>query len=484
MKLRLPGRADAPSEGLPSRFDLPEFTWTELPPKEPLAPPPPPSPPPHRRRRVVALLLLALVVGAAGAGTALLVSRGEKPLSQRDKAQLEAAAPGSSKQGRKASLAVPRVVKRTAAGLPLPRAVAQLFVVGTTAQYPGDAFFGRLRGRAWGAVVIGPGNVVDEGQAAALTGEMSVVARKARHLVPLVAAQQAGGPASAFPDVPPRAQPLAGDAGGPARARADARAAARALRRLGVRMTLAPVADVGIAAGPVEDQVFADDARVVTRLTAAAVDGYRRGRVIAAVGHFPGEGSASEDPDVANATVGFSLAELRRRDLRPFAAVARRAPVIQMSNAVYAAWDGVTPATVLPDAVGRLLRGDLRYRGVVMTPDLTSTAPVLGVGVGTAAVQALEAGADFLYVSGGPAQQEAAYRAVLRAVRKGRISRERLRLSLQRVLALKRRYGLPVAVQRRVARRKARKAAVPRRQSRPGGNDGQGTTAGRPRPRP
>jgi beta-N-acetylhexosaminidase len=229
-------------------------------------------------------------------------------------------------------------------------------------------------------------------------------------------------------------------------------------------MTFAPIADVGVAAGSVEDQVFADDARVVTRLTAAAVDGYRRGRVAAAVGHFPGEGSASADPDVANATVGFSLPELRRRDLRPFARVARRAPVIQMSNAVYAAWDGVTPATALPDAIGRLLRGELHYRGVVMTPDLTSTAPVLGVGVGTAAVEALEAGADVLYVSGGVLAQDAAYRAVLRAVRKGRISRERLRLSLQRVLALKRRYGLSVAVQRRVARTTpARRQAAPRR---------------------
>ena len=236
-------------------------------------------------------------------------------------------------------------------------------------------------------------------------------------------------------------------------------------------MTLAPVADVGVAAGPVEDQVFADDARVVTRLTAAAVDGYRRGRVAAAVGHFPGEGSASSDPDVANATVGFSLPELRRRDLRPFARVARRAPVIQMSNAVYAAWDGVTPATALPDAIGRLLRGELHYRGVVMTPDLTSTAPVLGVGVGTAAVKALEAGADVLYVSGGALAQDAAYRAVLRAVRKGRISRERLRLSLQRVLALKRRYGLSVAVTA------AGRATVRRRAGRP--RRDESTTRGR-----
>jgi beta-N-acetylhexosaminidase len=212
---------------------------------------------------------------------------------------------------------------------------------------------------------------------------------------------------------------------------------------------------VGTAAGAVQDQVFSDSPGRVSALTRAAVEGYRRGRVAAAVGHFPGQGSASEDPDVANATVGLSLPELRRRDLRPFAAVARRAPVVVMSNAVYAAWDGVSPATVLPEVVGGLLRGDLRYRGVVMTPDLTSTAPVLGLGVGAAAVQSLEAGADLLYVSGGPAAQNAAYRAVLRAVRQGRISRERLRLSLQRVLALKQRYGLPVNVRRGTGRRAA-----------------------------
>src|SRR4051812_1512069 len=101
MKLRLPGRTDEPAERLPSTFELPDFTWTDLPPDEPLAPPPPPDAPPHRRRRLVALLVLVLLAGAAGVVTALLVGGGEKPLSQRDKAQLEAAAPGSSKQGRK-----------------------------------------------------------------------------------------------------------------------------------------------------------------------------------------------------------------------------------------------------------------------------------------------------------------------------------------------------------------------------------------------
>jgi beta-glucosidase-like glycosyl hydrolase len=57
-------------------------------------------------------------------------------------------------------------------------------------------------------------------------------------------------------------------------------------------------------------------------------------------------------------------------------------------------------------------------------------------------VEALAAGADLLYISDGPAEQERAYRAVLAAVRRGKISRERLRTSVERVLALKRRFGL------------------------------------------
>ena len=45
MKLRLPGRTDEPAEPPPSTFELPDFTWTDLPPDEPLdASPARPSP--------------------------------------------------------------------------------------------------------------------------------------------------------------------------------------------------------------------------------------------------------------------------------------------------------------------------------------------------------------------------------------------------------------------------------------------------------
>jgi beta-N-acetylhexosaminidase len=58
------------------------------------------------------------------------------------------------------------------------------------------------------------------------------------------------------------------------------------------------------------------------------------------------------------------------------------------------------------------------------------------------AVQAIRAGADMLYLSGPPGDQQAAYVAVLRAARSGEISRTRLDQAVLRVLSAKQDYGL------------------------------------------
>ena len=59
-----------------------------------------------------------------------------------------------------------------------------------------------------------------------------------------------------------------------------------------------------------------------------------------------------------------------------------------------------------------------------------------------AAVQALRAGADMLYISGDAGDQQAAYVAVLRAVQRGRIPRRRLDQAVGRILLAKQDYDL------------------------------------------
>ncbi len=206
-------------------------------------------------------------------------------------------------------------------------------------------------------------------------------------------------------------------------------------------MTLAPLADVDIPGGALSGRLFGTDPALVARLSLAAVEGYASAGEISAVGHFPGSGDASADPDQVSATVGGTLAQLEGHDLIPFAAVVPRAPVIEMSNAAYAAFDGVTPAALLPRAV-QLLRRTYRFGGVVMTDDLDATLSAAGADPGAVALQALRAGDDLLYITGPPSEHAAAYKAVLAAAQRSASVRELVREALLRDLTLKARYGL------------------------------------------
>ena len=323
-------------------------------------------------------------------------------------------------------------------GMPAGAAAARLFMVGFDGTRPRASFFQRLRSRGWGGVVLERDNYVEPGQLATLAGEIVVVARNAGHAAPLVAAPQTGGEGTAFPNLPPRPQPLATTAGA---ARNQAELAGQQLQALGIHMTFAPSADLAAAGGPWEARAFGDDPGVVTAAVRAAVNGYRRAGVASAVGHFPGEGGASQDPAEGTATVGLSLDELRARDVRPFAAVARRAPAIQLSSALYAAWDGVTPATLLPEAIA-LLREDLGFRGVVVSGDLAAAMLASGEDPGTTALAALRAGCDLLWLPGDAAAQEQAWQAVVRAIRSGALDNARIARSLARIARLRRSVGL------------------------------------------
>jgi beta-N-acetylhexosaminidase len=317
------------------------------------------------------------------------------------------------------------------------RAAARLFLVGFGGPTASNAVLERFALHEWGGVVLEPGNGVSPQQVADLVGRIRGAAARAHHQAPLVAASQLGGDLDAVPvGAPP--QSTAAD---PKAARAGALAVAKALHPLGIRMVLAPDADIGFAGGPWEGVAFSDDPKTVADMTAAAVSGWKDGQIAAAPGHFPGEGAASGDPALEAATVGLSLDELKARDLKPFAAVAKRAPAMQLSAATYVAWDGVTPATLLPDVV-KLLRDEVGFDGVIVSGDLAAASLAGGEPVADLAVQAIKAGVDLVWIPGDAGDQDAAWRAVVRALRTGDIPASRVADALRRVSLLRASYGV------------------------------------------
>jgi len=170
------------------------------------------------------------------------------------------------------------------------------------------------------------------------------------------------------------------------------------------------------------------------------VSGWKDGEIAPVPGHFPGEGAASGDPALEAATVGLSLDDLKARDFQPFQAIAAHVPAIQLSSATYVAFDGVTPATLLPKVV-ELLRNDLGFGGVIVSGDLAAASLSGGESVAQLAVRAIKAGVDLVWIPGDASDQDAAWRAVVRALRTGEIPVGRVADALQRVARLRADYG-------------------------------------------
>jgi beta-N-acetylhexosaminidase len=190
-------------------------------------------------------------------------------------------------------------------------------------------------------------------------------------------------------------------------------------------------------------RAFADQPGPTARFATAAVNAYQRAGLMSAAEHFPGLGGATQSPDDGPASVGLSLDQLRKRDLVPFAAAIRAGvPAIVVSNGAYSTDDFVTPATLSHAVSTDLLRGEMRFTGVAIADDLAQPAITSSMSVADAAVKAIAAGCDMVYISGSPRGQRVAYAAMLQAARHGTISRARLDEAVTRILTMKRAYGL------------------------------------------
>jgi len=330
----------------------------------------------------------------------------------------------------------PRSIEELARGMTTERKVAQLMLVGFRGVDETSSVFGDLRERDLGGVVVDSRNYADATQLATLLAGVFTVARETRHVPPFVLTAQEGGAYSELGGIPPTRAP--GELDSPRAAARAAGAAARSLKLLGINGVLAPVVDVGTEGGGGGNRLYSDDPGAVAEFAAATVTAYQREGLLVAPKHFPGLGAATQPTEAGPATVGLSVRELVQRDLRPFAAaVDARVPAIVVGHGLYPADDYVLPASLSRGMSTGLLRRELRFGGVAITDDLASPGLTGAASIPDAAVDALRAGADMVWISRDRGDQEAAYVAVLNAVRKGEVSRRRLDEALMRVLRAK-----------------------------------------------
>ena len=374
---------------------------------------------------LVALLLVATGCTSDGAGDAPAEAVEADPATPAEKLGLRTGWGPDQGQLEKAA--------RLTAGLSLRRLAGQVIV----ADWSGSGSPIKLVKRLdVGGVVAFSDNVVDASQIRRVNRTLQ---RRVRRPWPLmIAVDQEGGQVArvrgGVTDFPSFMS--VGAADDEQLTRDVHRASGGELRRLGFNVDFAPVADV--TWGPTDVAIGArsagSDQRLVTRHSLAAAEGLRAGGVVPVFKHFPGHGSVAADSHNTLPVQRRARSQLERIDWRPFrAAIEAEESAIMVGHLNVRALDRGVPSSLSRRVVTKTLRKDLGFHGLVVTDALNMRAVTGFAKPRRVAVSALRAGADVLLM---PPDPKAARDGIVKAVRKGRLDRRRLRQAAARQIAL------------------------------------------------
>ena len=322
----------------------------------------------------------------------------------------------------------------------LARLAGQLLSVGLDGTGAGDELRARIAASEVGGVMLFRPNIVNPGQLATLVADLRGAAPGDRPL--LVSIDQEGGlvqrlraPATVWP--PMLSVGRAGDA---ARTQAVGRALGEELAAVGVGWNFAPVLDVHTNPdNPViGNRAFGTSPEAVARQALAFWRGLRAAGLVGCGKHYPGHGDTTTDSHHELPVVAHDADRLRAVELAPFAAAAAAGlEAFMTAHVLYPALDPDRPATLSRRIATDLLRGELGFRGVLVSDDLGMKAVADKYPIEELAVGAIEAGVDHLLVREPAARQHAAFEAIVHAAEARSDVRARVEESAARVAALK-----------------------------------------------
>lgn len=289
--------------------------------------------------------------------------------------------------------------------------------------------------RAWlrlvrpGGIILFRRNIVDAGQTRALLDEATGLG--APHGVRCVDVE--GGTVNRLRDAlapMPSAQAVAqadrlsaGSKSAPKRslAREHGELIARAVKAFGFNTTLAPVVDLvlpesvevmGTRAPAAEPAVVVDFAREFLRgLEAQGIAGCGK--------HFPGLGGAAGDTHFVTPEIGRNWKQMWNEDLVPYRELHAAMPMIMTNHAAYPATKGKKePASASRFWITTVLRGQIGYRGIVLSDDLEMGGILKFLPVEEAAVAAVRAGSDLLEICHSPELILRSFEALVAAAEK------------------------------------------------------------------
>ena len=352
----------------------------------------------------------------------------------------------------------PTVVERVLAQMTLEQKVAQLFIV-TPEQLTGVSratVAGGLTRDALARIPVGGfcyfgQNIVGNQQLRdLLAGTRELCAHAGAGIAPFLTVDEEGGRLvarvanSGYFDVQqfPNMADI-GATGDAVRASEVGEAIGTYLHEIGFNVDFAPDADVltnpaNTVIGP---RSFGSDPGLVSSMVSAEVAAMLKTGVLPCVKHFPGHGDTAGDSHTGAVYATRTREEIEACELRPFASgIEAGCPMVMVGHIEtpnFAA-DGL-PASLSTVMMTDVLRGQLGFKGVIVSDSFAMGAITQNFAPADAAVRFIQAGGDIILM---PQNLQEAYDGLLASVVSGTIPESRIDESVKRVLIAKQTAGL------------------------------------------
>ncbi len=212
------------------------------------------------------------------------------------------------------------------------------------------------------------------------------------------------------------------------------------LMAIGINLDFAPCIDV--FTNPkntvIGDRAVSHDPHQVEKMASALVRGYIKSGIISCAKHFPGHGHTIIDSHEELPVEEADLKRLNEVELVPFKKALRsRVEMVMTSHILFKNIDPKWPVTLSELFLKKIIREELKYRGLIVTDDLDMKAMLNNYDRDQIAVRALQAGAEILLYCNDPSSPPIAIEAIMSAVVQGQLNQADLENSYSKIMDLK-----------------------------------------------
>lgn len=216
------------------------------------------------------------------------------------------------------------------------------------------------------------------------------------------------------------------------------------VKRMGMHINFSPVVDINTNPNNpiIGNRSFGEDRDNVTNKALAYMRGMQSTGILANAKHFPGHGDTDLDSHKILPTISFTKKRLDSIELHPYKRLFQEglsSVMVAHLNVPALEKRKNFPSSISKAIVTDLLQDDLNFQGLIFTDALNMKGASNFKKPGEIDLAAFLAGNDVLLISESIPK---AHQLIVEAIRKGKISEERLSRSVKKILFAKYKVGL------------------------------------------